>query len=97
MPFLGFNLAETTLAHLLRSEGQAQQRPNSAKLTRWKLNSKETQHSGSDKKPSVLETGTAKTNEAGSSHSSVSDFRRSLVKVGAPHPSGWKDIWQTKS
>jgi len=52
----------------------------------------ETQHSGSDEKPSMLETGTTKTNSAESSCSSVSDSRRLLVKVGSPHSYGWKDI-----
>ena len=42
---------------------------------------KKTQHRGSDKKPSMLETRTAKTNAAESSHGSVSDSRRPLVKL----------------
>ena len=46
------------------------------KLTLWKLKAKETQRSRSDKKPSLLETGTTKTNSAESSHSLVSDSRR---------------------
>ena len=46
----------------------------------WKLKAKETQHNESDEKPSELETGTAKTNSAESSHSSVSDSRRPVVK-----------------
>ena len=58
---------------------------------------KKTQHSGSDKKPSVLETMTAKTNLAESSRCSDSDSRRPPVKVGGPLPYGWKDIWLTKS
>ena len=58
---------------------------------------KETQHGGSDKKPSVLETGTVKINLAESSHSSVSDSRRPPGKVGGPGSYGWKDIWLTKS
>ena len=58
---------------------------------------KKTQHRSSDKKPRVLETGTAKTNQAESSHGSVSDSRRSPVKAGGPHSCGWKDIWLTKS
>ena len=58
---------------------------------------KKTQHRGSDKKPRVLESGTAKTNSAESSHSSVSDARRPLVKVGDPCSYGWNDIWLTKS
>ena len=46
---------------------------------------KKTQRSGSDKKPSVLENRTAKTNSTESSSSSVSDFKRPLVKeVFAP-------------
>ena len=58
---------------------------------------KETQRGGSAKKPSVVETGTAKINLAESSHSSVSDSRRPPGKVGGPHSYGWKDIWLTKS
>ena len=54
-------------------------------------------HSGSDKKPRVLETGTTKTNSAESSHCSVSDSRRPPVRVGGPCPCGWKDIRLTKS
>jgi len=50
----------------------------------------------SDKKSSVLETGTAKTNLAESSCGSVSDSRRPPVKVGGPCSYGWKDIWLTK-
>jgi len=64
---------------------------------RWKLNTKEIQCSGNDKKPSMLETGTAKTNSAESSYGSISDSRRPPVKVGGPHSYGWKDIWLTKS
>ena len=44
------------------------------------MNAKKTQHRGSDKKPSVPETGTAKPNSAESSHGSVSDSRRPPVK-----------------
>ena len=58
---------------------------------------KGTEHSGSDEKPSVLETETAKTNSAESSRSSVSDSRRLLVKIGGLRPYVWKDIWLTKS
>ena len=54
--------------------------PTRWKLTLWKLNVKETQHSGSDEKPNVLETRTAKTDSAESSHSSVSDSRRPPIK-----------------
>ena len=95
--FLGFNLAETTSAWPLQSGGQAQQKPNSVKLLWQTLNTKKTQHSGRDKKPSVLETGTAKTNSAESSCGSVSDSRRPPVQVGIPHSYVWKDIWLTKS
>ena len=95
VPFLRFNLAEITLARHLRVGDQEQQKPNSAKLTHWKLNTKKTQCNGWDKKPSVLETGTAKTN-SGKAHVAVSDSR-TLVKVGGPHPYGWKVIWLTKS
>ena len=48
-----------------------------------------------DKKPTVLETGTAKSNSAESSCGS--DSRRPSVSLGSPHSYGWKDIWLTKS
>ena len=43
---------------------------------------------GSDEKPSVLETGTAKTNETESFHGSVSESRKLPFKVGGPRPDG---------
>ena len=43
--------------------------------------------------PVVWETGTAKTNLAESSCTSVSDSWRPPVNVGGPHPYGWKDTW----
>ena len=96
MPFLSFNLAETTLGWPPQGEGEAQQKPNSGKLMRWKQNMKKMQHRESDKKSSVLEIGTAKTNLAESSHGSVSDCRRPPIKVGGPRSYGWKDIWLAK-
>ena len=71
--------------------------PALRKLMWWKLNTREIQCSGSDKKPSMLETGTAKTNSAESSCGSISDSRRPPIKVGSPHPYGRKDILLTKS
>ena len=64
VPFLRFNLAETTLAWPPWGKGQAQQSAAWQKVPRWKLNAKKTQHSGSDKKASVLETRAANTNLA---------------------------------
>ena len=61
------------------------------------MNTKKTEHRGSDKKPNMLETRTAKTNAAESSRGSVSDSRRPLVKLGGLCPYGWRDIWLTKS
>ena len=58
---------------------------------------KKSQSSGNDKKPSVLETGTAKANSAECSCGLVSDYRRAPVKVGGPHSYGWKDTWLAKS
>ena len=51
--------------------------PTHQKLTMWKLNAKETQHSGCDENPnpSVLETGTAETSLVERSCSSVSDSK----------------------
>ena len=96
VPCLEFNLAEMTSVWPLEGWGQAQQKPNSAKLTWQKLNVKKTQHSESDRKPSILETRTAKTYSAESSHGSVSDSRRPPVKVVGPCTYVWKDIWQKK-
>ena len=95
VPFLGFNLAETTLARPPRGGAQAQQKPNSVKAPVVEAELKKTQHSGSDKKTSGLETGTTKANSAERSHSSGS--RRPPIKVGGPRSYGWKDIWLTKS
>ena len=57
---------------------------------------KKTQNSGSDKKLSELETRTAKTNSR-KLMGSVSDYRRTRVKVEGPRSYGCKDIWLTKS
>ena len=97
VPFLGFNLAETTSAQLPEVEAKHSRSPTWQKLLQWKQNTKKTQSRGNDKKPSVPETRTAKTNSAESSRGSVSDSGRPLVRVGSPRPYGWKDIWLTKS
>ena len=52
------------------------------KLPWWKQNVKKTQRNGSDKKPSMLETRTAKTNSAENSCGSISNSRP-LVKIGS--------------
>ena len=62
VPFLRFNLAEITLALPLKVEAKHSRSPTHRKLPRWKLNMKKIQCNGSDKKPSLLETRTAKTN-----------------------------------
>ena len=95
--FIRFYLAETTSAWSPQGRGQAQQKPNLAKAPAWKLTGKKTQHRGNEKKPSIVETRTAKINAAESSRDSVSDSRRPPVKVGGPHTYGWKDICLTKS
>ena len=74
-----------------------QQKPNLAKAPAWKLIGKKTQHSGNEKKPSIVETRTAKINATESSHGSVSDSRRPPVKVRVPWSYDWKDIRLTKS
>jgi len=94
--FLGFNLTETTFCPR-KAEAKYSRSPIRQKLPWWKLNLKKTQHSVNDKKPSMLETRTAKANLAECSCGSVSDSRRAPVKVGGPHSYGWKDIWLTKS
>ena len=67
------------------------------KLPQWKLGMKKTQLRGSDKKPSMLETGRAETNSAESSGGSVSDSIGPPVKIGGPLSYDWKDIWLTKA
>ena len=54
VPFLGFNLAGTTLAWPPRGQGQAQQKPNSAEAPVVEAEHKKTQHGGSDNKPTML-------------------------------------------
>ena len=96
VPFLGFNLAETTLARPPRGGAQAQQKPNSVKAPVVEAELKKTQHSGSDKKPSVLETGTAKTNLAKLTWLSLR-FQKTCSWGRKSSPYSWKDIWLTKS
>ena len=67
------------------------------KLPWWKLKVRKTQWSRSDKKPSLLETGTAKTNSAKISCGSLSDSRRPLVKIRGHHSYGWKAISSVQS
>ena len=58
---------------------------------------RKTQCSRSDKKPSLLETGTAKTNSAEISCGSLSDTRRPLLKLRGHHSYGWKAISSVQS
>ena len=90
--WLECNVADTASAGPQQGGSQAEVTPTWQKLTLWKLNTKETQSSRSQEKPSMLETKTAKMNSC----NSVSDFRRPPVKVRSPHPCGWKDIWLKK-
>ena len=93
--FLGFNLAETTLAKPPRGRSEVQQEPNAANdpvveaeceenPAQWKW--QEAQHAGNQDSKNKL-------------GKKVTQFssRRSLVGVGSPHPYGWKDIWLIKS
>ena len=66
----------------LKVEAKHSRSPTWLKLLWWKLNVRKTKCNGSDNKPSMLDMGTAKTNLAESSCSSVSDSKRPLVKVG---------------
>ena len=43
-----------------KEEAKHSRSPTRQKFPWWKLNKKKTQHGGSDKKPSLLKTGTAK-------------------------------------
>ena len=76
-----------------RVEAKHSRSPTRWNLRWWKLDVKKTQRRGRDTKPSMLESGTAKTISAESSRGSVSDSRRPPIGVGSPHPYGWKDIW----
>ena len=78
-------------------EAKHRRSPTWWKLTLCKLNTKETQSSRSQEKPSTLETRTAKPNSGESSCNTVSDFRRPPGKVESPRSCGWKDKWLTKS
>jgi len=80
----------------LKAEAKHSRNPTRQNLLWWKLKVNKIQCSGNDKKPSVLETRTAKTNLAESSRGSVSDSRRPPVKVGGACSYGWKNIWLTK-
>ena len=44
----------------LKEEAKHNRSPTQQNLPRWELNTKKTQHRGSDKKPSMLETRTVK-------------------------------------
>ena len=61
VPFLGFNLAETTSVRPCKAEVKHSRSPTRRKLLWQKLNVKKTQRSASDKKPSVLANGAAQT------------------------------------
>ena len=56
VPKLRFNLAETTS----KEKAKHSRSPIQQKLPWWELKAKKTQRRGSDKKPNMLETGTAK-------------------------------------
>ena len=61
VPFLRFNLGETTSAWPLRkAEAKHSRSPTRQKLPQWKSKTKKTQRSGSDKKPSTLNPGQQK-------------------------------------
>ena len=97
VPWLQFNLAETTSAWL-----PTRRRPNTAGA---QLEERSHGGSGMQRKPRAGEVtrspawwkpGQWKMNSAESSRSSVSDSRRPQVKVGGPCSYGWKDICLTK-
>ena len=93
VPFLALIWLKQPWLQPHEAEVKHSRSPTPRKLMQWKPNMKKTQHSGSDKKPCMLETRIAKANSAKSSQGSVSDSRRPLVGVGSLHPYGWKDIW----
>ena len=78
-----------------KEEAKHSRSPAGWRLPQWEVNAKKTQHRGSDKKPSVLETRIAQNNSAESSRGSVSG--RPLVKAGCPHSNGWRDTYLIKS
>ena len=79
-----------------RMEAKHRRSPTWWKLTLCKLNTKETQSSRIQEKPSMLETRTAKRNSGESSCNTVSDFRRPPGKVESPRSCGWKDKMTNK-
>ena len=54
-----------------KEEAKHSRSPTGQKLLQWKLNTKKTQHRGSDKKPNALEMGTVK-NELSRKHTQLS-------------------------
>ena len=58
---------------------------------------KETQRSGSNKKPSVLETRATKKELSRNLPQLSLRFQETSIKAGGPRPYGWKDIRLTKS
>ena len=95
LPFLRFNLAETTSAQPWEVGARHNRSPTWQRLLQWKPDVKKTQYREVTRGPSCWKLGQGKTNSAESSLDSVSDSRRPPVKVKGPRPSGWKDIWLT--
>ena len=82
VPFLGLNLADSTSAQALQGGGQHSLSPTQRKLLQWKLMQRKPSTGEVTRSPVCWKLGQWKTNSAESSHSSVSDSRRPLVKVG---------------
>ena len=85
VPWLGFNLAETTSAQKRSSAAGAQLSEAPGRSGAWRKPS-------AGEGPWCLKPGQWKMNSAESPRSSVSDSRRPPVKVGGPRCCGWSDI-----
>ena len=96
VPFLGFNLAETTSAPPPQGRDQAQQKPN------WKApvveaECEENPAQGKWQEAQRAGNQDSKKHSAERSHGSVFDSKRLPVGVGSSCSYGWKDMWLTKS
>ena len=86
VPWLGFNLAETTSTQKRPSRAGAQLSESSHSRSRtWRKPS-------TGEGPLCCKPGQQKANSAESSCGSVSDSRTPLVKVGGPSSYGWRDM-----
>ena len=97
VPWLRFNLIEKPPLSPREVEDKHNRKPNSAKAPVVEAGREENPAQGQWQEAECTRNGDSKTNSAESSHSSVSDSRKSPVKAGGPRSYGWKDVWLTKA